>query len=192
MKSNPPQDLKSRANTGSYRIVDPGGGVSFRLHDRQETVSLMQCGGLCLFVALCIVALPQPAWALQTHGAPEGIYVHQMAHFFLMAALVYLGWDISRSSFRGRGWTLLKVFCILFFLWNAMAVAGHAMHVGLGEGDFYTEEGYWLSRMHGPFDIVKIIYYITKFDHFISVPAIFILVISLRSFYRDSCKEDEK
>lgn len=192
MKPNLPQNLKSKVNTDPERIVASETKSSFQLYNRQETVALMQCGGLCLFVAFCIFALPQPAWALQTHGAPEGIYVHQMAHFFLMAALVYLGWDVSRSSFTGRGWTLLKIFCVLFFLWNAMAFIGHAMHVSLGKGDFYTEQGYWLSRMLGPFNMYKIIYYITKLDHLIFVPAILVLVFSLRSFYRDSSKEDKK
>jgi len=32
---------------------------------------------------LTLTVFPGNAWAVQTHGAPEGLYVHQLAHVFL-------------------------------------------------------------------------------------------------------------
>ena len=40
-----------------------------------------------LGVLAIIIFDPRPTLALQTHGPPEGLYVHQLAHLFFAAAL---------------------------------------------------------------------------------------------------------
>ena len=65
---------------------------------------------------LLVLGQTESAWALQAHGAPEGIYVHQMAHLLFMGALAYLYWHTRRSPVLvSKGWKYLQLFCILLF-----------------------------------------------------------------------------
>ncbi len=145
------------------------------------------------FVALiyCLV-FPQQGMALQTHSQPEGIYVHQMAHIFFMAALGYLYWDTRRSAFSGRGWTYLRVFCVLTILWNILALIGHTATQNLHPEDFTHVDGYLFSKVNMPLTFIKIVYYTAKLDHLLTVPAMFFLYMSVRSFYQHSLKEDSE
>ncbi len=129
--------------------------------------------------------------ALQTHSKPEGIYVHQMAHIFFMAALGYLYWDTKRSAFSGRGWSYLRVFCVLTILWNLLALFGHAATQNLLPGDISVADGYLQGTVNAPLTFVKIVYYTAKLDHLLTVPGMFFLFLSLRSFYNRSLKEGE-
>jgi hypothetical protein len=135
-------------------------------------------------ICFCLL-LPANAWALQAHGAPEGLYVHQMAHIFVVLAMAYWFWDIRRSSFAGKGWKYLQVFCVLMLAWNIIAFTGHALSVNLDIDHISTAKGYLNSRIVGPIDLHKIVYYITRFDHFVIVPALFFLFLGVRSLYRD-------
>ena len=149
-------------------------------------------GRLLLILLPLLLAIlagcPDTAWALQSHGPPEGLYVHQMAHIHFVLALGYLLWDIRRSSFTSRGWRYLQVFCVLMIAWNVLAFTGHAMGVVLEPHHISTVEGYFRSRLVGPLTMGKIIFYITKLDHIVAVPALFFLFIAMRSFYRTVVK----
>ena len=83
-------------------------GCSKKVAYNSRQVKLMT--GLLLLLPGLIVLFPVQAWALQTHGAPEGIIVHQMAHVFYFGALVYLFWDLRRTMSQGRGWKFLQIF----------------------------------------------------------------------------------
>ncbi len=137
-----------------------------------------------LFLLLC--GAPDNAWALQAHGAKEGIYVHQMAHILFMAALAYLYWHTRRTQEpTDKGWKYLQIFCIFLFFWNILAFTGHEALAHLGSGDFAALHS-WRERLVAPITPVKALYYITKMDHFLVVPALWALVLSLRSFYQEA------
>jgi hypothetical protein len=126
--------------------------------------------------------------ALQTHGEPEGIYVHQMAHILYVAALGSLYWDTQRSVFSDRGWTYLRIFCVLTILWNILALVGHAATLNMHPEDFAATDGYLLSKISTPITLIKIVYYAAQLDHLLMVPAMFFLFLSMRSFYHRSLK----
>ncbi len=148
---------------------------------------------LIIAVLFCFFLFnPNIAWALQTHGAPEGLYVHQMAHVLFMGALVYLFWDIRRSSFHERGWAYLQLFCLMMFLWNFIAFTGHATHLHMEPTDFSSGDSYLQREMLFPLTPLKITNYFTKLDHLISVPALFFLYLSLRAFYHANIKEGKE
>jgi hypothetical protein len=132
----------------------------------------------CLFVCL-----PENAWALQSHGPPEGLYVHQMAHVHFVLALGYLYWDIRRSTFTGKGWRYLQWFCVLMLVWNVLAFVGHAVAGHIDE-NMISATSYLQARIQGPITLHKLIFYIARFDHFVAVPALFFLYIGMRSLYR--------
>lgn len=131
------------------------------------------------------------AMALQTHGAPEGIYVHQMAHILFIAALAYLSWHTRRTQETSSvGWRYFQVFCIFMILWNAVAFTGHITFEHLQESDFLAEDD-WQARLAPPITPLKVLYYFTKMDHFLLVPALLALVISLRKFYLEALGEEK-
>jgi hypothetical protein len=127
---------------------------------------------------------PCEVWALQVHGAPEGLYVHQMAHLHYIFALGYFFWDIRRTSFTGRGWRHLQLFCLLMTLWNVIAFVGHLAGIYLDPQVLLQTDSYLQTRLLGPITTNKILYFITRLDHLILVPALFFLFLGLRSFYR--------
>lgn len=153
---------------------------------------LMQITKTIFFALLANLFVTAPAWALQTHAQPEGICVHQMAHILFICALAYLYWDIRRTSFSGRGWKFMQLFCILMLCWNIIAFTGHALEYDFDVSEFYHEAGYWHARLLGPITGVKLVYYLAKLDHFVCVPALFFLYLSLRMFYRDSIAEESR
>lgn len=140
-----------------------------------------------LFLPLIVaVFLPGEALALQVHGEPEGVYVHQMAHLHYIFALGYFFWDIRRTSFTGRGWRYLQLFCILMTCWNIIAFLGHLAESYLDPQSLLQGDCYLQVRLLSPFTLNKYLYFITKLDHLIYVPALFFLFIGLRSFYRSA------
>ena len=132
--------------------------------------------------------VPGDAQALQVHGPPEGLYVHQMAHLHYIFALGYFFWDIRRSSFTGRGWRYLQMFCILMTCWNLLAFIGHLAGAYLAPESLQQTDCYLQTRLLGPLTLHKVLYFVTKLDHLIYVPALFFLFLGLRSFYHSVAK----
>jgi hypothetical protein len=147
---------------------------------------------IAVFLVLLFFSSPADVWALQSHGPPEGIYVHQMAHLLFMGSLLYLYWHTRHTPvLASRGWRYLQLFCILFVCWNILAFVGHEAFGYLTSDDFIDTNGL-KKHIVGPITLVKVIYFITKMDHLLYVPALLALVISLRTFYHDALKEEEK
>lgn len=144
---------------------------------------------VCLFV---LFGFTENAWALQSHGPPEGIYVHQMAHLLFMGALGYLYWHTRKSpAIESKGWKYLQIFCFFLIAWNIIAFTGHQAFGLLSPSDF-IDKGNWKEQLAPPITGVKVLYYITKMDHFLNVPGLLALVISLRTFYQEAVLEEEK
>lgn len=132
------------------------------------------------------------AMALQTHGAPEGIYVHQMAHLLFIVALGYLYWHTRKTrETSGKGWNCFQLFCLFMIAWNILAFTGHETYEHLADSDFLGRNT-WNARLATPITFKKVLYYITKMDHFLIVPALFALVAGLRKFYLEAKREEEK
>ena len=143
------------------------------------------------FLLFLMTAFPGNAWAVQSHGAPEGLYVHQLAHVFYTAALCYFFWNIHRSKFKSPGWRLLQVFCVLMACWNIMAFADHTLASEMNSAHITAGTGYLSTRLQGPATSTNIWYYITKLDHIFSVPALFFLYLGMKGIYKSSIKEEE-
>ena len=140
---------------------------------------------------LTLTVYPGNAWAVQSHGAPEGLYVHQLAHVFFTAALCYLIWGIRQSAFKSRGWRFLQIFCVCMILWNVVAFTGHSLASSMENAHFIREGGYLSTRLQGPFTSIKLWYYFTKLDHLLSVPALLFLYLAMKGIYKSSCKAEE-
>ena len=147
---------------------------------------------VCLLTVGFVLFQPSLSWALQTHDAPEGLFVHQMSHILFMASLLYLAWDIRRNKFTGRGWKYLQLFCLFMSIWNILAFTGHAVTHHLIKSDFFTESTYFFTKIYGPFSVTKISFYITKLDHLVSVPALVFLFLGLRTLYHSIESQESK
>lgn len=146
---------------------------------------------ITIFLALALfLMLSENSWALQHHGAPEGLYVHQMAHILFMAALTYLYLHTKKTTtLISKGWRYLRIFCLLFFFWNLVAFIGHTMALYLTPTDFINS-GTWHAQVAPPLNLTKLVYYVSTMDHFLFVPALFSLFLSLRTFYQEAQKEE--
>lgn len=125
------------------------------------------------------------AWATQTHGEPEGLYVHQAAHIFfivVMGLLIY--WLRQRNLVEQKAWRYIQYSAMLFILWNIDTFAVHFLDeqvhliktrkLDIWHMQIDTAEGFaYLGR----------IYFLAKLDHLLCVPALLFLYLGLKRLY---------
>jgi hypothetical protein len=134
-----------------------------------------------------------PAWATQQHGAPEGLYVHQVAHLFFaltMGLLIYWlhKWRLTAIA----GWRHIRLAACFFIAWNLNAILSH----------WLEEQSVWIQaerigRMQititatEGFDWLAMVFYISKLDHLWCVPALVFLFLGLRRLLNNPPVPDE-
>lgn len=131
---------------------------------------------------------PTAAFATQTHGGLEGLFVHQFAHLFFifsMGLLIY--WLRKRQLVSSSGWRYIQHAALFFIAWNLDAAFSHWL---LEQSDLVAVENLANMQMqitaaHGLEWLAKI-YYLTKLDHLLCVPAMVFLLIGLRRLHKSS------
>jgi hypothetical protein len=125
---------------------------------------------------------PASAWATQTHGGLEGLYVHQTAHlFFALSMGLLIFWLRKRRLTVYRGWRSIQYAALFFIAWNLDTMASHWLQEQSGlievrnvaplQMQIVTAEGWhWISE----------VYYLTKLDHLLCVPALVFLFLGFR------------
>lgn len=124
--------------------------------------------------------IPLPAFALQTHAAPEGLYVHQIGHILFAVAMFGFALRIRRSRLSTeKSWRLMSRGAILFGLWNGWAFLGHILAVLIPKTDFNRDSHGLKSILviHSPMDVL---YYIFKMDHLLCFPALLLIYCALK------------
>lgn len=127
---------------------------------------------------------PLPASAIQEHGAPEGLYVHQMAHaFFALSMGLLIYWLRHRGLVRETGWRHIQYAALFLILWNVDAAAGHLLSQKMAErfGSFHIEP----ESAKGHEGLV-ISYFLLKLDHLFCVPALLFLHFGLKRLLRET------
>jgi len=136
-----------------------------------------------LFLVLFLMQ-PDVAHATQAHSYPEGLYVHQLAHFFFILSMAtFIYWLRERGLSRDKGWRLLQYCALCFILWNADAMLAH--YLESQEGLFVTREQTTLDAVliaSGGHTAETLIYYFAKMDHLFCVPGIIFPYAALRCF----------
>jgi hypothetical protein len=141
------------------------------------------------FIVLSALFSPEVTWAFQSHPAPEGLYVHQLAHVIFSVAMGILAYWLQVNSFvQQRGWRLIQISCILFILWNIDAFFGHWVEERV-TADAVIGEPDWTQRIILD-SLMTRLYYTLKLDHLISVPAMICLFLGIRSLYKDALREE--
>jgi len=122
------------------------------------------------------------AIATQSHGEPEGLVIHQIAHLFFMfslGTLVY--WLRARRLTTESGWRYIQYGAMLLIIWNLDAFSVHTL------GEFIDileveRHGSWdiSIRAAEPYKLLEVVYYLIKLDHLFSVPAMLLLYLGLK------------
>jgi hypothetical protein len=128
-----------------------------------------------------ILTLPETVWAIQTHGPPEGLYAHQIAHVGFLIAMVYI-WLKTRNR-QGAGWGMIRLSFIFFAMWNVNTLMVHAIQVYLSPEQFEGTTG-MLPRYFMPRSGLEVYYYFGKMDHLLCVPAALFLGLGLKKLDR--------
>jgi len=133
-----------------------------------------------------LLVLVDPALATQTHGQPEGLYVHQMAHIFFIISMGSLEfWLRQRNLTKERGWRYIQFAAVLFIVWNIDAIAVHFLDehldiLGITKIDLWHIQ---IDNDQGQ-DSITILYYLLKLDHLLCVPAMFFLYYGLKTILK--------
>ena len=126
--------------------------------------------------------------ATQSHGGPEGIIVHQMAHVFFMCAMVGLDYSLRRRNLVAQvGWRHIQYAALFFILWNLDVILVHML-----DGQFLLvavkKAGPWhieISAWQDSF-LLKAAYFLAKHDHLLCVPALYFLYSGLKHLLADT------
>lgn len=131
-----------------------------------------------IFLLLLGCLLPDNALAFQPH-AYSGLYIHQLAHIFLIVSLFFFAVKAHQTRLASlKAWKHIISGTWLLVLWNIATMVGHFL-------DMATEDSLFLPpgadipllRLTG---WQEALYYILKFDHLIAVPAMFLFYRGLK------------
>jgi hypothetical protein len=137
-----------------------------------------------LFFFSLILFCPSLSYALQTHGPPEGIVVHQIGHIAFILSLTGMFLRIRFSLLKEkRFWRLMSWGAIMLAFWNLWAFTGHELELYLPKGNIMVapdlepklKVDFWLP----------LFYYIYKMDHLISVPAMIFFYKAMKELLRE-------
>jgi hypothetical protein len=152
-----------------------------------KSMSNFRFAAILLIAGVGVLLDPVKAWALQSHGPPEGLYAHQMAHLLFAISMVVLAYWLETNGFtRERGWRLIQLSFLLFFLWNLVAFSGHFVEIRIPPGLIEGQQGGWDQRLQVGYDSFTVAYYFLKMDHLVAVPAILCLFLGIRNLYKQT------
>lgn len=135
-----------------------------------------------------ILLSAEPALATQAHGAPEGLYAHQLAHiFFIVSMGVLIYWLQERRLVRSVGWRHIQFAALFFILWNVDAFFVHLLEEQLAVIDI-RRISLWDIHITAAAQSKTLIwlYYAAKLDHLLCVPALLFLYFGLRRLLKET------
>jgi hypothetical protein len=129
---------------------------------------------------------PASAWATQTHGGLEGLWVHQAAHlFFAFSMGLLIFWLRKWRLTMSQGWRYIQFAALFFIAWNMDTMASHWLQ---------EQSGLIVVRNIAPFKMQIVaaenwrwlseVYYLTRLDHLLCVPALVFLFLGFRRLLR--------
>lgn len=136
------------------------------------------------WTTLCtLAAVPQTVFAFQAHGGPEGLYVHQGAHLFLILSLIIFLFNIRRSRLEAeKAWRLLSAGALLLTIWNTWAFAGHVVETFIPESMLVVLPDRVVPSLQVN-SWREAAYYVLKMDHLLCLPALIFFCAGLRKLH---------
>jgi hypothetical protein len=141
-----------------------------------------------------VLVTPDNTLATQAHGAPEGIYAHQLAHIFFIISMGFLiHWLRERKLVRESGWRFIQYAAFFLILWNIDAFTVHLLSEQINIIQF-RKVGSWQVQINAINSNkgLEVFYYIAKLDHLFCVPALFFLYSGLKRLTKESSSQAVK
>ncbi len=139
---------------------------------------------ICWSAVLLVTWLrPTPALAYISHWDPlESFFIRQFAYLAFALAMLFFAYELKLENLHEHpGFRKLIWASVFFALWNLNCFVGQLLSlgidshmVGMSGGRGELELSGWGAR----------IYYVTKLDHLLLVPAFFFLYMGIRAFRR--------
>jgi hypothetical protein len=141
-----------------------------------------------IWLIVAIVFVTEPAFATQAHRAPEGLYVHQLAHlFFIVSMGVLIYWLRERKLVQAVGWRYIQYAALFFILWNLDAFCVHLLEEQIPVIEVQRINPWEISITAADHSSALIwFYYATKLDHLLCVPALLFLYFGLRRLLKET------
>ncbi|MCF8055461.1 MAG: hypothetical protein K9K37_02355 [Desulfocapsa sp.] len=137
-----------------------------------------------LITLLLNVTVPASrAYAVQAHGGAEGLISHELGHLLFFTGMTFLLWRIQKARFTSPGWREFKIFLWLILCWNVLTFTGHWMMETVEAEHFIHHGGH--VRSFRVETLSDLIFYLTRLDHLLLVPAFFLLLLSIRKWGRN-------
>lgn len=132
-------------------------------------------------VPVLLLTFPRPSLALISHGHPEGLYVHQLAHLLFAGAMLFLIYMITREGLQKvAGFRTLIWAGVFYIWWNLLAFVGHTAEVFLSEEAFVGRPTDFGQRLVMT-EVTAWIYYFAKMDHLVLVPAFYLFYRGMKA-----------
>lgn len=132
---------------------------------------------------ILIIFTPQVG-AVQSHGGAEGLVSHQIGHLFFIIGTVSLIYQIYKHRAEGPGWSSFKRFLWLILLWNCLTFSGHYLREAIAPKQFNLIDGK-VESFHIS-TISDMIFYLSRLDHLVLLPALLFLVLAIIQWKRAS------
>ena len=135
-----------------------------------------------------IIINPDPALATQSHGAPEGIYAHQIAHvFFILSMVFFIHWLRDKKLVEETGWRFIQYAAFFLMLWNLDAFLVHLLdgQLCIIQVERMDSSHIQLTVLNGN-KFFELFYFIAKMDHLFCVPALFFLYSGLKQLLKEN------
>ena len=128
---------------------------------------------------------PESAFAYIPHWDPqEGFFIRQFSYLFFLFAMLFFFYELKAENLRQKpGFRFLALASGFFALWNLDCFVGQAVALSLGPPVILEPAGIFSQKlvMTGPWVWV---YYMTKLDHLLLVPAFLLLYFGIRALAR--------
>lgn len=121
-----------------------------------------------------------PAHAIQTHDGMEGLVAHQIGHILFTLGMATLLVSIFHRGLKGPGWAQFKAFLVLAIGWNILTFAGHWLREYMAPQ--YVMDGTGRTCGFQITDLGDGLFYLSKLDHILLIPALLFLLLALRKW----------
>lgn len=143
---------------------------------------------LSALVWIFVPLFPDSTLATQTHGEPEGLIAHQMAHLFFIISMGIFEYSLrQRNLIKRSGWRYLQFAAILFILWNITAMSAHFLDEQVSILQIKAVDAWHLqiTTPEGETSLAML-YYFAKLDHLFCLPAMVFLYLGLKKLLQET------
>jgi signal transduction histidine kinase len=138
---------------------------------------------------LLLFLLPSSAGAFVPHSFAE-VYIHQMGHIYFLLSCLFIIWVIRHHGLQDkRGWRYIFLSEVFFILWNGDTFIGHITEFRIDPSQITGGTLGWdYFFRHISLRGWEALYYVTRYDHLLCVPAMYFFVAGLRELLEEEGK----